>query len=700
MAALAVGLASLVAALGAHAGGALGQQPTVAGTTTADETITGDPEAEFSTLATGPGEPHVVREELVAAQPGRAARRTSLAYFGQISDFQLADEESPARVEFFDSQPLATFSGSGHRPHEALTPHAVDSIIRQMNNFAQSPVAVGDGSRAEMLNVVLTGDLADSNQRNEVEWVLRLLEGGELDPNSGVAGAPGACGLLDPLLDDPRAYTGVQDYDDYHESPLFWDPDRPFGRYSNYPSYPGLMDRAQVPFEAEGLAVPSYIAVGNHDVLVQGNEDALAPYEAVATGCLKPMTPLPEVENPFDTLDPEFIAGLLASDPDKVSQVPADPRRQYVDKSQYRGVIAAGEQDDDAHGFAFVDQAELEASNGAAAYYSFSPEPGLRFVVLDTNGQGSGFLVDPTTQATTAEGNLDDPQFRWLEREVEEAEQNGELVISFAHHATDSLEFSLPDELATPCTAPDAHGHDVNPGCDRDPRDSQPIHLGDDLEAVVDEHPNYIAHVAGHSHENKIRTLDGPGPGAGWEIKSPAIADWPPQARLIEVMDNGDGTLSLFATLVNTEAPVAAPGSGTVAGAFTPEQLASIQRTLTFNDPQVDRTEAEGEPEDRNVELLLDDPRQTTPPPPPPPRPLARSCAGRPATQVGTPGDDRGPNGLVGTRRRDVVHGRAGDDQIRGRRGGDRACGGRGNDELRGGPGRDRLRGGDRKSVV
>ena len=49
-----------------------------------------------------------------------------------------------------------------------------------------SPVAAGDGSRRAMDFAINTGDVADSQQLNETEWVRTLMEGGPLDPNSGV----------------------------------------------------------------------------------------------------------------------------------------------------------------------------------------------------------------------------------------------------------------------------------------------------------------------------------------------------------------------------------------------------------------------------------------------------------------------------------------------------------------------------------
>ena len=75
-------------------------------------------------------------------------------------------------------------------------------------------------------------------------------------------------------------------------------------------------------------------------------------------------------------------------------------------------------------------------------------------------------------------------------------------------------------------------------------------------------------------------------------------------------MDNRDGTLSIFGTLVDHGATLATPRPGTPAGAFTPETLAALGREMAYNDPQVGVEDgAEGGPADRNVELLLPDPR-------------------------------------------------------------------------------------------
>ena len=587
------------------------------GHSTLEQTIVPVPNGSgFTHLELGAGEPYVVREELAQAQGGRETRRTSLIYSGQITDFQLPDEESPSRVEFFEASDPTGATESAHRPQEALVVHEIEESIRQLNLFAAaSPVEQGEGGRATMQSAVMTGDLADNQQLNETRWVQMLLSGGDLTPNSGIDDFSDC--LVPPTgqTADPALYAGVQDYGDYPVDPgpngnAFWDPDDVRGDFSTdgWPTYPGLLDRAQEEFTAEGVQVPTYVVFGNHDIAAQGTQATLGPFEDVGIGCVKPLAEISDL--PFGLggpglQNPTNLAGLLAN---QVMIVPPDPARQYVDKAQFKSIFTNGPQAD-GNGFAFVDPTEESDSNGAAGYYAFDAAPGVRYVVLDTPSEG-GLLAD------LAAGNIDDPQFQWLEGELEAASDDDKLIVVWGHHTISTLSALAADE-AHPCTVDepdDSHDvngirHDVNPGCDRDPRPSTPVHDGDELTALFNQFPHVVGYVAGHSHHNRV---DPRGSDSFWEVASPAIADWPPQHRLIELMDNEDCTLSIFATMLDHAAPTSIPADEEEAGSFGVSELGAIGRTVTFNDPEhpeEDRDSAEGEASDRNVELLIEDPR-------------------------------------------------------------------------------------------
>ncbi len=542
------------------------------GHTTEDHTTQAGPPifpgSSFETLVEGPGAPRVVRTlPTASALAGREDRRRSLAYMAQLTDFQLADEESPARVEFVDRGPNSAF-----RPQEAFEPWAIDYSFRQLNQFTTaSPHVQGGGARAPMDLGLLTGDQSDNQQYNETLWVRQLIEGGEpLTPNSGIKSDYSECRpenraellareTAGQIPDEPT-YMGVQDYDDLgFQAPDYYDPDEPFGdQYGTFPTWQGLMDRAQsLSFVPVGLRrgdtpVPTYLSNGNHDGLVQGNEDAVKAFEDLATGCFKvagSTATLPVGPNP----DPNqlFSPGIgFAVRPD-------EPGRRFVDRVELKRIYSSGVQADD-HGFAFVDPAELTASGFSATYWAHDLKPGIRFVSIDTVSDG-GVVQE------SSEGNIDDPQWEWLHAQLDTAEREGKLVVVFGHHPIRSLISHVPDEAAQPCsghydaggsyTSPDEHGHDANPGCDLDPRTSTPVHDGDELRALLSEHSNVVAYVAGHTHENKVLacgTGDGcPDGGNWWEVNTAAVADWPQQSRLLEIMDNHDGTLSIFGTLTD-----------------------------------------------------------------------------------------------------------------------------------------------------
>ncbi len=85
--------------------------------------------------------------------------------------------------------------------------------------------------------------------------------------------------------------------------------------------------------------------------------------------------------------------------------------------------------------------------------------------------------------------------------------------------------------------------------------------------------------------------------------------DWPQQSRVLDLADNGDGTLSIFTTMLDHQA---APNPGRQASSSA-RRLASISRELSYNDPdsangEDGRSDARGEPADRNAELVVADP--------------------------------------------------------------------------------------------
>ncbi len=120
------------------------------------------------------------------------------------------------------------------------------------------------------------------------------------------------------------------------------------------------------------------------------------------------------------------------------------------------------------------------------------------------------------------------------------------------------------------------------------------------FEARLHEFPNVVLWVNGHSHVNRVAPHPRPGGGGFWEVLTAAHVDWPQQARIVELADNRDGTLSIFGTLVEHAAPARPTGIGP--GRVL--DLAAWSRELSFNDPQANLG-ALGQPGDRNVELVL-----------------------------------------------------------------------------------------------
>jgi 3',5'-cyclic AMP phosphodiesterase CpdA len=594
---MAILLVATTAALGSPSATALGEP---AGRTTLERTIGLDRAGGLLVPVPRAGAGYALRTAgPTRVRAGRAGRRRSLAFFAQLTDAQLADEMSPARLELL--RPAGRFLGLW-RPHEALGPQTFDQAVRNVNANAVSRVPDSAGGHARLQFAIVTGDLSDNHQHNEVNWGVRLLEGGRIDPFSGARigsgnRCPGAPRRVVRRLNAAvagRRYTGVQDSDDWPGGRFggrdFYDPDAPRGAFGALPRYPGLLDRAQRPFQAEGLAMPWYATRGNHDAFAQGFVAARAS-AAIATGCRKVMPRRRPPTAPRVTAGWEAMHRLLAHG--RSEWVPPDPRRRFVSPQAFMRLHGRA---DRAHGFGLVAPGERRRSRGAAGYYAWSPRPGLRVVSLDTVADAGG-----------STGNIDHPQYLWLRRQLVQARRRDQLVVAYGHHSLETMGNPRPDESAGPCGA-------TRLGCDHDPRRSTPIHLGQRGRASVRSlflrFPNVILFVTGHVHHNRVLPQFRRGGGGFWQVTTASHMSYPQQSRLIELMDNGDGTLSIFGTVLDTAAPIGTPAPGTPAAGISDAQLASISRLLGANVGGAPQAAAAGAHPAGNVELVLPDPRR------------------------------------------------------------------------------------------
>ena len=331
-------------------------------------------------LEYAPGEDYTV---IGADEDFRPPRRGSILNYLHMTDFQMVDEESPARVEFLDKTQRGAFNpfSAAYRPQESLTTQVTEAMVRAVRNTV-SPVT------SEQLELtMLTGDNADSQQYNETRWFVDILDGttgsrdesdiptGEgvppefdpagfefaekIDPNSGVEGTcadtnpglydgvkgGGETGYYDPDASGPG--TDGQGYSPSREENIAETP----GRDVTVRDFPNLFEAAQKPFEAIGLDMPWYSAFGNHDALVQGNsseayfgpfggiyaqtgEVSNPTFQDIATGCLKPD------DSAFGEPDEETLLNILDSAPSGFN-VPQDVRRCFLAKDE-AGVGAPG----------------------------------------------------------------------------------------------------------------------------------------------------------------------------------------------------------------------------------------------------------------------------------------------------------------------------------------------------------------------
>jgi metallophosphoesterase (TIGR03767 family) len=506
--------------------------------------------AQYRSLVSAPGEPYIPRYDVIGRIAADSSRPTprSLLYMAHLSDMHVIEAQSPGRVEPMIVQDHASWASAFH-PHDPLSPHVVAAMVKAFSDLRYSPV-----TGAPMGAAIVTGDSADMHSHKELRWYIDLLDGVPVDPAAGIG----------------KEYTGLQAW---AEAVWAYRPRDPaggqFGDYG-FPTLPTMLDDAIAqPVESVGLPAPWYAVYGNHDTLLLGTFDLSSQLHALALGGQKSYS--------FEATAATVLGGYAATG--SALQRGADALGLALGRPGFKAVPA----DPERFLFEQIDfmsaHFETEAAPGPIGhgFTQHNLDSGQTWWSADLTPNVRGFGLDTCNAVAGPDGAVPDDQFQWLRGELEKAQAENKLALIFSHHNSLTLENRA-----------------------QRPGEDQVLHGAEEFIDLLLQYPVVVGWLNGHTHLNQI--LAHPAPenrGGFWEITTASCIDFPQQQQVVEIVDNRDGSLSLFTTVVDHASP-AVPGSS---GSYI--DLASQSRELASNDWAANPLMRRGSPLDRNTELLV-----------------------------------------------------------------------------------------------
>ena len=635
--------------------------------TTLDVTIVPQPNPRQGTngvyfkLQYGKGDCTLVREDLAFAHKGRKKRRIGLASFIQITDVHIIDASSPARVAFL-AQYIPEFQElqDSFRPQEALSIQVADAMVRKINSIKKGP-----HTGMEIGFVISCGDNGDGQQINELQNYINVLDGRKVYPNTATPGR--YVGVQDNF---PTVNFQAYYHPDAPKSIEFLDLYKVGYGFPNYPNILNEAAIPFKPtgliypwYTANGNH--DCTKLGNYGLNLYS---MLELFDQIATGTMPDGVGSKMIEAMAPEQALAFIEALQKQDTQgvfdvikssKLRTIPAsDKRPQYTSADfiamHFNTTICPGPV---GHGFT----EENRINN--TLYYTLEVSKSVSGFVLDTCNP-SGNLENPDL---APDGSIGRRQLSWLESELiarhstyfdnqghlVKTDNCDKLCIIFSHHTCNTMDniFNTLDavdldpqkingeefisflqrfpnmilwinghthrNIVTPlktkkCIDPPKYhqkcgGFTKNNKCNN--KKYKTCKEGDcDKDGNKSHKKKYkIDNNSSSDDKNDCDTKNGKyyGYEGFWEINTASHIDFPEQSRIIEIADNQDGTLSLFGTLIDHLSP---PNVDHCGCEYTITEMASISRELAYNDPFNDPRTRGGTPEDRNVELLINNP--------------------------------------------------------------------------------------------
>jgi hypothetical protein len=182
------------------------------------------------------------------------------------------------------------------------------------------------------------------------------------------------------------------------------------------------------------------------------------------------------------------------------------------------------------HGFGFT-------TNGGSltACYAFEPMTNmpLKVIVLDDTCKSNVPGQIPTFYGN---GWVDAARYTWLTNELQKGQDTDQLMIIATHIPI------LPQQaLFNTNSAPSFYDYQSETN----------------LIATLHRYPNLLMVLAGHRHVNVVTPFPSPDPAhpeyGFWEIETASLRDYPREFRTIDILRNGDNSISIMATDVDPQ---------------------------------------------------------------------------------------------------------------------------------------------------
>ena len=454
----------------------------------------------------------------------------SLLNIIHVSDTHLCDAQSPTRVEFLDryadphhpqSKILGMLVGT-YRAHEFLTTQVMESMIQAINGIERGPI-----TRSRIDTVLITGDLIDNAQRNELNWFQSLVLGKKLTPDSGsLVKWEGVGGdFYSPYYWNPHG-TPPNELDDYPRS-LY-----------GFPLLPEILDAARAPFFPSGLR-HNWLAVhGNHDSLLQGTvtPNLALRVESKSDEKVFEIDQKLALEALVDVSDIGPASYPAYSNLSK-RKVSADADRDFLNDGDWLNYFKSP-----VDALFDKDQSFNKSNKYWRKDYEF-----ISIISLDTVNYHGGW-----------QGSLDQEQFTWLKSQVQSLQDR--YIVITSHHPL----------------------QDLYNGYTTDSND--PKVLREEIEEFLVSQANVILWICGHTHRHKIKYFGENEESGFWQIESSSLIDWPQQGRIIEIFLDKEESIWIVSTPVNHSGSLLA--SCQDADLSQVNDLAGVSRVLSVNDWQ------------------------------------------------------------------------------------------------------------------